>query len=365
MFDFYIYSELVCGGVVTAVDLQCEEVDSSEKFFFKVCYDFLLPKTGRTKALHICVSSHKHCVLASLYGQTDAYIAHIGEAFSTLDETELTIIYITYHTLLLAPAKTPTQNDWLWAFLHSNFFNTLSERWKKISFLMDMSTHIKSIAATSSFVFNFIARPQVEVLNTWYYRKWRDITHDFKSNIIQKLLDLYSIPADVAYVSERIDLAYARFYNTARPQSNSLLMMLKVTPAEEKVIPAEVPAQPVEAAPQPAAPLDVSARDTREERCLRLALGDFFQSETYKKMKFGKTHWRAVYEAYTEYAEPTFKDFARMLSTLFADKEKEGKLPDENNLSKALEKKQWKDSDKYNMVYKYMCVKMEEYYNMN
>ena len=28
MFDFYIYSELVCGGVVTAVDLQCEEVDS-------------------------------------------------------------------------------------------------------------------------------------------------------------------------------------------------------------------------------------------------------------------------------------------------------------------------------------------------
>ena len=139
--------------------------------------------------------------------------------------------------------------------------------------------------------------------------------------------------------------------------------IVPLPPVQQEV--AVAPAQPVEAAPQPAAPLDVSARDTREERCLRLALGDFFQSETYKKMKFGKTHWRAVYEAYTEYAEPTFKDFARMLSTLFADKEKEWKLPDENNLSKALEKKQWKDSDKYNMVYKYMCVKMEEYYNMN
>ena len=104
---------------------------------------------------------------------------------------------------------------------------------------------------------------------------------------------------------------------------------------------------------------------TLDEVGRRLALGDFFQSDVYKKMKFGKTHWRAVYEAYTEYAEPTFKDFARMLSTLFADKEKEWKLPDENNLSKALEKKQWKNGDKYNMVYKYMCAKMEEYYNMD
>ena len=172
---------------------------------------------------------------------------------------------------------------------------------------------------------------------------------------------------------------YRRFYGDGGPSKGMKALLAELEQLSkseeelEEIVPlppvqqevAVAPAPPVEAAPQPAVPVDVSAYDTSVERCLRLALGDFFQSKVYKGMKFGKTHWRAVYEAYTEYAEPTFKDFARMLSTLFADKEKEWKLPDENNLSKALEKKQWKDGDKYNMVYKYMCAKMEEYYNMD
>lgn len=189
-----------------------------------------------------------------------------------------------------------------------------------------------------------------------YKNKWeRELFYQIYSDIYRRFYNRYIIPEELQTLSAELE--------QLSKSEEGLEEIVPLAPVQQEV--AVAPAPPVEAAPKPAAPLDVSAYDTSVERCLRLALGDFFQSKVYKGMKFGKTHWRAVYEAYTEYAEPTFKDFARMLSTLFADKEKEWKLPDENNLSKALEKKQWKDGDKYNMVYKYMCAKMQEYYNMD
>lgn len=269
-----------------------------------------------------------------------------------------------------------------------SYYNLFNKEYPKKNIINIIVSIEKEPAFEKKYFFDFSSLPEkpenipyIKLFSDYrfeekYGSKW---LVDSKKEAMKELICAYKNKWERELFYQMYSDNYRRYYGDEGPSEGmkallaELEQLSKSDEGLEEIVPlppvqqevAVAPAPPVEAAPQPAAPVDVSAYDTSVERCLRLALGDFFQSKVYKGMKFGKTHWRAVYEAYTEYAEPTFKDFARMLSTLFADKEKEWKLPDENNLSKALEKKQWKDGDKYNMVYKYMCAKMEEYYNMD
>lgn len=276
---------------------------------------------------------------------------------------------------------TDFQQDAIFEILSCDFDDFYAQMHKYVS--PQITKKIVSIEKDPAFekiyTFDFVSLPEkpesipYEILIFYY-----ESIHNFEEEM-KELICAYKNKWERELFYQMYSDNYRRLYGNEGPSEGmqtllaELEQLSKSDKGLEEIVPlppvqqevAAQPAQPVEAAPQPAAPVDVSAYDTGAQKCLRLALGDFFQSDVYKGMKFGKTHWRAVYEAYTEYAEPTFKDFARMLSTLFADKEKEWKLPDENNLSKAPEKKQWGDSDKYSTVYKYVSAKMEEYYNMD